>query len=65
ENIVLSVQGNFSMGFEPMNKLNVLFFSDQGTESGEIVYEGKKFFLTAGIHIPICFNSKAANTPTD
>ncbi|MDA3865536.1 MAG: outer membrane beta-barrel protein [Salinivirgaceae bacterium] len=65
ENIVFSIQGNFTMGFEPMNKLDVLFFSDQGTESGEIVYEGKKFFLTAGIHIPISCKSKTANKPTD
>ena len=54
KNITFTLYGNFTAGFVDMNKLSVEVLFEDESEYGDIIYSGNKFYLTAGIKIPIC-----------
>ncbi|MDH5476196.1 MAG: hypothetical protein OEX22_10930 [Cyclobacteriaceae bacterium] len=49
--MTFTLSGNFTTGFNDMNKLTVVVFRENQTEYGEIIYQGTKFYLATSIKI--------------
>lgn len=50
--LVVSLSGNFTFGFTDLNRIEVEVLKPEGTEYGDIIYRGNKFYLAAGLKIP-------------
>lgn len=54
EQLILCASGNFTFGFTDINRVHVdVFEKNKIVDSGDIIYKGNKFYLTAGVKIPL------------
>ncbi len=52
DKIILTLYGNFTAGFDELNKLSVEVYLNDKTEYGDVIFKGNKFYLSGGIKIP-------------
>lgn len=53
KNLVFTLSGNFTNGFRIHNRIDAEVILEDRVESGSIAYRGNKFYLSAGIKIPL------------
>lgn len=51
--MIVTLYGNYTMGFDVMNQLRLAVFTPDETDKGYVSYKGTKFFLSAGLKIPL------------
>jgi hypothetical protein len=57
--IIFTFYGNFTVGFQDINKLSVEVFLGDNTEYGDVIFKGNKFYMSGGIKIPFSFDKKS------
>ena len=52
---IITFYGDYSLGFDNINKVNVVSVENEFTQEGDVYYNGTNFNLNCGIKIPIGF----------
>lgn len=58
KNMIFTLSGNFTSGFNDMNRLDIDVFLDNETETGQINYRGNKFFVSGGLKLLFGFRPR-------